>query len=43
MKLINKGFYITRDKGNWFYVTPFRRIYCFNLEEATQMLYESNR
>lgn len=40
MKTLNHGFYITRDKGNWFVQTPFRRIYCFDLNEAIQKLYE---
>jgi hypothetical protein len=35
---MEKGFYITRDKGNWYFVTPFRRMYCFDLNDAVEQL-----
>jgi len=31
-------FYVTREKGNWFAVTPFRKVFCFNLEEACEFI-----
>jgi len=38
MLTIQKGVYVTRDKGNWFVVTPFRKIFCFSLTEAVEFI-----
>lgn len=34
-----QNFYITRTNGNWEVVSPIRRRYAFNLEEAVEILF----
>lgn len=35
---MNKGFFITRDKGEWFMVSPFRRVKCLTVNEAIKLM-----
>jgi len=35
---MNLPFTAVRTNGNWEVITPFRRIYCFNLEEVCEFI-----